>query len=336
MEKIRKVNNTKLNSDLKYDIDRDLLYEFNLSVKDYKKTIESLLGYGVTSFVYNMLARKSSIGSNTIENIIVDEDVLESELAAKSKVNKNEDKLKTVINFLNFYSIREPFDFENLSSEIKNVHSKLFKGITNAKAGKFKKLENYIPGTKKFLEPRLVIPELSKLEGFVNNSVFEPIAIAAIAHAKFIEIHPFSDGNGRVGRLFANKLIEHFYKVPLWIDEAMSMTLTQYISALDNFSFDGDATGIVNYFISMSIQQMNRNSKLIGDLVDKTKTMHDSIEVPIEICMYINSNRVVNVSGISKEFNIHRNTAKSYLDKAKDNGYMETIEKGKTLIYKLK
>jgi Fic family protein len=72
--------------------------------------------------------------------------------------------------------------------------------------GRVRSIQNWIggptPASAVFVPP---IPErvpglLDDLVQFINTSVLPPMAIAAIAHAQFETIHPFADGNGRIGR----------------------------------------------------------------------------------------------------------------------------------------
>lgn len=338
----KKTINQQLNRDLKFKLDEMKYAEFLIALKEYKNLIdgvsmdEYVSNVNRSSYLVHLLAKKSSIGTNTIEKVIVDESELENELVSKSVKNKNELKIKTVINFLSNYEINELIDWNDLKNEVSKIHGKIFKGMSEKKPGKFKKIRNFIPDTKEFIDPSLVSDELSKLEAFINNSSLSWIAIAAIAHAKFVEIHPFSDGNGRIARLLSNKLLEHFYEVPLWIDEAMSNTLTQYVSALDNFHFDGDATGIVNYYIEMSIQQIKRNTSLINEANELAERIKEVANVTIDQAVYIVTYKAMSMAQFSKEFNIHRNTAKSIFEKLVDNGYMKVIEMPKGKIYRIK
>ncbi len=338
---MKQVLNTQLNRNIQYEINESKYAEFLVSIREYKTLLDELdKGYGgyveninSTSYIVHMLAKKTSIGTNTIEKVIVDEGLIERELISRSKDIENRDKITTVINFLHEYKNIGKIDWSNLKNEISLIHKNIFKGTKGKKPGKFKKEVNYIPDQKIFLAPELVDEELNKLGSFVNNSGFEAIVIAAIAHAKFIEIHPFSDGNGRMGRLLSNKIIEEFYEVPLWIDESMSKTLTTYISALDAFSFDSNASEIINYFIEMSIQQLRRNTILINEVADLANRLFETLKIKSEIAIFIATNKAVNISLLSSVFDIHRNTAKSILESAVEHGYMEKIEGDKVITY---
>lgn len=329
---MKKVNNTQLNAKFDLNVNEDRYSNFKNDLDEYINLLQCHKKL-IDSYITNILAKKSSIGTNTIEKVIVDEKKFETELVAKGNEYKNSNKIQTVENFMNIYEKDGAIDYDHLYDELPKIHKSLFKGIKSSNPGKYKKIKNWIPEKKEFIEPGLVANELNKLSAFITNSNLDPIIIAAVAHAKFIAIHPFSDGNGRIGRLLSNKIIEDYYGVKLWIDEAMSLSLTTYVSALDAFHFESNVNEISNYFIDCATQQIKRNKELINDLIAKSELMSESSKINIELCAYIISKGSLNVAMLSKEFGIHRNTAKGYLDKLNELGYMEVLESSKAIVY---
>jgi len=100
---------------------------------------------------------------------------------------------------------------------IKEVHAKLLeqgRGSENS-PGQFRRDQNWLggtrPGSARFVPPPSteVGPAMSDLEKFLHDDpVSTPILVkAALAHAQFETIHPFLDGNGRVGRLLISLLL---------------------------------------------------------------------------------------------------------------------------------
>jgi Fic family protein len=99
----------------------------------------------------------------------------------------------------------------------KEIHALLLDSGRGAERapGEFRTSQNWIggtrPGTALYVPPPAheVIPSLGALEKFLHNDpVKTPILIkAALAHAQFETIHPFLDGNGRVGRLLITLLL---------------------------------------------------------------------------------------------------------------------------------
>jgi Fic family protein len=100
---------------------------------------------------------------------------------------------------------------------LREVHARLMSGVRGGdKApGQFRRSQNWLggtrPGNARFVPPPAteVVPGMSDLEKFLHDDP-EPTPIlvkAALAHVQFETIHPFLDGNGRVGRLLITLLL---------------------------------------------------------------------------------------------------------------------------------
>jgi Fic family protein len=100
---------------------------------------------------------------------------------------------------------------------IREIHAVLLSGArgANKAPGEFRRTQNWIggtrPGSARFVPPPAneVMPAMGALEKFLHDDP-EPTPIlikAALAHAQFETIHPFLDGNGRVGRLLVTLLL---------------------------------------------------------------------------------------------------------------------------------
>jgi Fic family protein len=100
---------------------------------------------------------------------------------------------------------------------IKEVHALLLRGSRGGQTGpgEFRRVQNWLggpsPSAARFVPPPAneVLPAMSDLEKFLHDDpVRTPILIkAALGHAQFETIHPFLDGNGRVGRLLVTLLL---------------------------------------------------------------------------------------------------------------------------------
>src|SRR5690606_114959 len=78
---------------------------------------------------------------------------------------------------------------------------------------------------------------------------FAPVR-AAIAHLYFECIHPFEDGNGRIGRAIAEKALSQGFGYPILISlsKAIDMNKNAYYSALNMASFTLEITDWIHYF----------------------------------------------------------------------------------------
>lgn len=90
--------------------------------------------------------------------------------------------------------------------QIKNIHSLVLKRIDENEAGRYRRENVVITGASTtppgflHLEPEMQ----SMIEWHRNSGLLHPVMRAAELHTRFVEIHPFIDGNGRTGRLVLN------------------------------------------------------------------------------------------------------------------------------------
>lgn len=100
---------------------------------------------------------------------------------------------------------------------IRQIHERLMQGVRGERCepGEFRKTQNWIGSIAGGLSnttfvppPPQVLPDvLRNFEQFLHDETLPPLIHAGIAHAQFETIHPFLDGNGRVGRLLITFLL---------------------------------------------------------------------------------------------------------------------------------
>jgi Fic family protein len=93
--------------------------------------------------------------------------------------------------------------------EIREIHSLVMKGQGNGDSGRYRSLDVKAAGTDYVYPSHLKVPELmSEFVAWLNQEPYlNPVLLASEAHLRFVTIHPFRDGNGRVGRLLMNLLL---------------------------------------------------------------------------------------------------------------------------------
>ena len=99
---------------------------------------------------------------------------------------------------------------------------------------------------------------LANLEVFLHSQDFSPLILAAIAHYQFEAIHPFGDGNGRVGRLLVSLLLHERGLLPqplLYMSAYFERTRAEYYDRLMRISTHGDWAGWLRYFLAGVCQQ---------------------------------------------------------------------------------
>ena len=122
--------------------------------------------------------------------------------------------------------------------EIREIHSLVMKGQGNGDSGRYRKLDVKAAGTDYVYPSHLKMQEM--MEGFVSwlggQPNMHPVDLAIEAHLRFVTIHPFRDGNGRVGRLLLNLLLlRHGYPIAvLHVSQR-----AEYIGALETIQSGG-------------------------------------------------------------------------------------------------
>jgi len=104
----------------------------------------------------------------------------------------------------------------------------------------YKKLPNFLVGRKvKTTPPEKVKSEMKNLlKEYEENKNLHPLQKAAIFHGKFERIHPFEDGNGRVGRLLINIILLNNAYPPLIIRKTQKIAYFHALESFDNNHFD--------------------------------------------------------------------------------------------------
>jgi Fic family protein len=156
--------------------------------------------------------------------------------------------------------LREGFPLSNRL--LREIHAVLLsRGRGSGKdPGEFRRSQNWIggsrPGDAVFVPPppHLVADCMAALEQFLHDesSHLPALVRAALAHVQFETIHPFLDGNGRVGRLLITLLLCHanVLREPLlYLSLYLKQHRTHYYTLLDSVRRDGDFEAWLVFFL---------------------------------------------------------------------------------------
>ena len=142
------------------------------------------------------------------------------------------------------------------------AHKRLMKGVrgSDKQPGTVRKSQNWVggtrPGNARFVPPppEDVPAALTALERWIHgDDPLPPLIKAGLAHVQFETIHPFLDGNGRIGRLLITLLLEHWgiLKSPLlYLSLAFKRHQREYYDRLSAVRTDGDWEGWIDFYLS--------------------------------------------------------------------------------------
>ena len=177
-------------------------------------------------------------------------DILEYE-AAPQRPTKNYNDIEEVINYRAAlkYAEKELAKRPICLNLIRDIHAILLKGVRgeNKARGEFRRIQNWIgpPGstieTATFVppSPELVLESLSNWERYCHYEEKDSLVQLSVIHAQFEIIHPFLDGNGRLGRILIPLFLKEkkLLKYPsLYVSEYFEKNREEYYKKLRNIT----------------------------------------------------------------------------------------------------
>lgn len=165
---------------------------------------------------------------------------------------------------------------------IRNLHKRLMKGVRGQERhpGEFRTYQNFIgaPSGKDATYVPPPVPQmralLDDLDRFLNEPALRPVVQAAVVHYQFEAIHPFGDGNGRVGRLLIPLFLRDRGLLPqplLYLSAYFERSRSEYYERLLRVSTHGDWDGWINYFL-VGVSTQAREAV---DLSDRLLALHN-------------------------------------------------------------
>ena len=170
---------------------------------------------------------------------------------------------------------------------IRDLHAILLDGVrgNNKARGEFRKVQVYIGSVgcnienASFIPPEAqnVLPALDKWEKYINSDIQTTLIQCAVMHAQFEMIHPFLDGNGRMGRMLIPLFLyqkEYICKPVFYLSEFFEANRQEYYCKLNSISSGNNWNEWVEFFLKAVVEQSNKNilkSKEIIDLYNRMK-----------------------------------------------------------------
>ena len=169
---------------------------------------------------------------------------------------------------------------------IRAAHQELFSaGRGSCKdPGNYKSEQNYISSGRGRkigyvpIAPKQLKPAMAKLVKFMNESEMRPLIRIAIAHVEFEALHPFRDGNGRIGRMLITLMLWHLKVLSqpfFFVSGYLEQHKDEYIERMRAVSEVGDWTGWVAFFLRAIREQAAENSKTADEIRDFHDTMRE-------------------------------------------------------------
>ncbi len=268
---------------------------------------------------------------------------------AGAYVDRSPDDLQEVRNYVVAldYGLKRLQEFPLSLRLIREIHGKLMQGVRGAHAtpGEFRRTQNWIglPGctltTAKYVPPTPdeLMNSLGDFERFLYDRSLPPLIHIALCHYQFEAIHPFLDGNGRMGRLLITLLLVERKILPtplLYLSAFFEFTRDEYYKQLYKVSSEGSWHDWLSYFLNgvatQSSDVLSRAERINVLLIDwQIKVGGGSSKIPLEIVKNFAVNPYLNIKKVSESLNVAFTTAQRAIKKLEELGIVSQVSDGK-------
>lgn len=231
---------------------------------------------------------------------------------------------------------------------IRELHKILLDSVRgqDKKPGEFRKDQNWIGAAGCSIEQATFVPpnplqlkdHLEAWQVYLSMNDIDLLLQTAVMHAQFELLHPFKDGNGRIGRiliplfLYQKKVLSHpmFY-----LSSYLETHREEYYLALQGISRHGDWNGWIAFFLDAVKVQARENSRKVRAVMklyaDMKHLIHDRThsQYSIQVLDAIFSRPVFKTTDFIKDSGIQKPTAMGLLRQLKASGVLKELQEGR-------
>lgn len=306
-----------------------------------------------TDLFVSMYVRKEALISSQIEGTQCTlDDILDPEL----NTNMNLDAAD-VINYVKGvqYALERKETLPLCNRLLREIHEVLMEGVRgeDKNPGEFRRSQNWIgPQGCSLKEARYIPPNvedmiaaMSDLEKYINyNEEYDPLIRAALIHYQFETIHPFLDGNGRIGRLLILLYLmetDLLKKPVIYVSYFLKKNQLEYYDRISEVRRTGNYEQWINFFleaVSAAAKDAVESVQKLSDLHEKNiallpepKRRKDNLRLVFD---YIEKFPIIDIKHTAEALELSYNTASSAVKKLIDLGILrETTNSARNRVF---
>jgi Fic family protein len=228
---------------------------------------------------------------------------------------------------------------------IRELHAVLMDGVrgANQRPGEFRTIQNQIGRPARFVPPppQFLAETLDAFEKYLHSADdYDPLVRAFMAHYQFETIHPFGDGNGRVGRLLLALTIADWCKLSnqwLYMSAFFEKRKDEYMDRLLGVSTDGNWEAWIEFCLQGVISQAADTEKRCDRLLALYRDFHKRLKGgSVRLSGLVDSlfeSPVLLVTTVRERMSITYPTAHSDLKKLEVLGIVKPLERQGPMAY---
>ena len=330
------------------------MVEYLVKANKQIATIESIAKRipNVNLFI-SMYIRKEALLSSQIEGTQCTLDDVLNPLIAE---NANRD-VSDVINYIKAteFALNRLKTLPLCTRFIRETHAVLLSDVRGSEKnpGEFRSSQNWIGGSGSTLHNARYIPPntddmkeaMSDLEKFINGDAdLDPLICAALIHYQFETIHPFLDGNGRIGRLLITLYLmeKKVLSTPaFYVSYFLKKNRIEYYDRMSEVRRNGNYEQWIKFFLLALSEAAEDATETIDKLIelhDRTEKIINSFgktkKSVLKLLTYLEENPIIEIGKTAEALNIAYNTAARAVNlMAENNILVQSGKAGKTKIY---
>ncbi|MGM0381109.1 MAG: Fic family protein [bacterium] len=312
-------------------------------------------------FFVLMYMRHEAVLSSQIEGTQSSlENVLEYEAGRPEESEEKKRDVQEVINYIEAlrYGLDRIKELPLSLRLIREIHEVLMQGVRGKKKepGQFRESQNWVGSSQLNIEDAEYVPPppqkmkeaLYNLEEFIradeDKLKLPPLIQCGIAHAQFETIHPFLDGNGRMGRLLIVFILCHkniIQEPILYISHYMNANKLEYYERLQKIRKEGDWEGWLKFFlkgVSKVSDAATETTEAIHQLRKRDKKQvakHIQSQYISPLHDYLFKNPVLTINMARDYLNCSYPTAQNLITQLVDMGLLEEVgERKRNRLYR--
>ena len=322
-----------------------LIGRANASLSRYDGLLESLINPAV--MLSPLIMKEAELSSRIEGTIATANEVYQQQAGEKFDPGKDAD-IHEILNYRStLRTAGQMIEKDPLTLHLlRQMHNNLMQGVRgqDKNPGKFRETQNWIGPRGCTIDEATYIPPspialhelLEQFVNFANNldDRLDPIVQAALVHAEFELIHPFDDGNGRIGRILIPLFLVRrgcIVSPSLYISGYLEANRDEYYHRLENISGKGDWVGWIEFFLNAVVNQSESNLKLVRNIIElyerKKREISDLLHTDqaIYIVDILFDTPVFRANELHQRLKIQRQRAAQYIRSLKEAGVIVEI-----------
>jgi len=307
----------------------------------------------VPNLVMRPLQNREAQKSNILEGTFVDphqQILFELDPQAASSEDDPRNSFREVANYSNALRMRwgDPDALPLSLRLLRNLHARLMQGVRGGdkSPGEFRRTQNQIGRPARYVPPPVteLAGQLDNLEKYLHADPpkYDPLVRAFLVHYQFEAIHPFLDGNGRVGRLLLAILIQEWCGLAnqwLYMSDYFEKNKDSYFDLLFRVSAEGAWHDWIEFCLTGVVEQANDTTKRCEQLISLNREFHQRVNEhggSVRLSRLVDGlfiSPVAIVSQTAKAYSVTYPTARSDLSVLADLGILEQLVEAGQISY---